>query len=230
MSESDETVSATVTKAHDAGPPSNNLSKLMSIAKTAWPIWHDFFEKLILLIIGFVFTIWLGNHIAETYRRDSARKEAMLAAMRSDLAQAMETFQSISQLMDKRIFRMRRLHDVYSGAVGKEFLEQRLKDYREVFMDWNDNLNRNLALYSFHFGTTSASSVGRHCSENLAGVHDGFTKVHRMLQRFIDGNSDDATKLRDALDSFNPCIFLLDQLMLQKIKEMRVNHLKQLAE
>src|SRR5580658_7335174 len=91
--------------------------------------WSSFAEKLLLLLIGFVLTTWLGTFIGGHYNRESAKKEAELAFMQSDLTQAMQTFQSISQLMDKRLFSMRRLHDVYSGVAGKDALNQRLADY-----------------------------------------------------------------------------------------------------
>jgi len=100
-----------------------------------------FIEKLVLLILGFALTTAVGAYLSNQFRTESTRVELEIAAMESDINRAVQAFEAISQLMDKRLFRMRRVHDVLIGAAAEE-REQRLADYRTAFVEWNDNLNR----------------------------------------------------------------------------------------
>ena len=69
-----------------------------------------FFENLILLVIGFMLTTLVGGFLADRFRRENAKTELEIAAMQSDIGRSVQVFENISQLMDKRLFRMRRLH------------------------------------------------------------------------------------------------------------------------
>ena len=73
-----------------------------------------------------------------------------------ELKRASEVCESISQLLDKRLYRMRRLYfacqSYTQGSLSKEILEKQLQDYDEVLYEWNDRLNLNLALIGTYFG------------------------------------------------------------------------------
>ena len=84
-----------------------------------------FFEKLILLFIGFALTTAVGGFLSDRFRRESARTELEIASMQSDIGRSVQVFENISQLMDKRLFRMRRLHDVFNGNIGFDEYQQR---------------------------------------------------------------------------------------------------------
>jgi hypothetical protein len=95
-----------------------------------------FSEKLVLLVVGFGLTTLVGGYLADQFRKESARTALELADMQMDITQSVQLFEIISQLMDKRLFRMRRMHDVYDVEPAPYVLnqkEQRLSDYRAVF-------------------------------------------------------------------------------------------------
>jgi hypothetical protein len=183
-----------------------------------------FFEKLILLIIGFALTTLVGGFLADRYRRESARTEFEIAAMQSDISRSVQVFENISQLMDKRLFRMRRLHDVFNGNIDSDQYPQRLADYRNVLIEWNDNVNRYRALYAVSFLPLASqqplpANVPDSCPDSFEAIASSFVTAHSELQKLIDkkeGASIEKTK--GLLDNLNVCIYLLDERMLLDIR------------
>jgi hypothetical protein len=113
-----------------------------------------FFEKLALILITFFLTTGVGGYLADRFRKENAKTEVQIAAMQADIGRSIQTFEAISQLMDKRLYRMRRLHDVFiKDNIDIAQSEQRLSDYRVALIEWNDNLNRFRALSAFYFAS-----------------------------------------------------------------------------
>lgn len=55
--------------------------------------------------------------------------------------------------MDKRLYRTRQIFwRLKNPSTADEILEMHLNRYRELLYEWNDNLNRNLALAQAYFG------------------------------------------------------------------------------
>jgi hypothetical protein len=112
-------------------------------------------QQLILLVIGFALTSVLGGllgywlqsrawaHQHDVQRRDEERQ------------QAVKTFEEVSSLLDRRLYRMRQLYWAARrkarGTGDDAGLDSALDDYREVLAQWNDGLNRTLALTETSF-------------------------------------------------------------------------------
>ena len=129
--------------------------------------------------------------------------------------------------MDKSLFRMRRLHDVFGGYIDAADYQQRLSDYRNVLIEWNDNLNRYRALYVFSFNPVSGSqpaAIGgaEPCSSSFEDIARGFRDAHYELQKLIDKKSDaSAEKTQGLLDTLHVCIYFLDEKMLSNIRDRK---------
>jgi len=192
---------------------------------------EGFVEKVLLLVIGFALTTALGGYLTNQYRRETAKTEFEIASMQSDISRSIEVFQSISQLMDKRLFRMRRLHDVFNGNVGAEAFDQRLDDYRASLIEWNDNLNRNRALYAFYFPQAAGRPTQDvDCGSSFEAIRQGFTDSHNELQKLIDKKPEGAPqKVQTMLDDLNVCIYILDEGMLLHIADLRAAYKEKLA-
>jgi hypothetical protein len=113
-------------------------------------------QQLLLLVAGFALTSVLGGllgyflqnrvwaHQHDVQRRDEERQ------------QALKTFEEVSLRLDRRLYRMRRLYWAArrkaQGAGDEAGVTSAQNDYREVLAEWNDNLNRTLALVETYFG------------------------------------------------------------------------------
>ena len=102
--------------------------------------------------------------------------------------QAMQTFEELARLLDRRLYRMRRWYwaikrRLEDGA-GLDQISAARKDYDEVLLVWNDNLNRMLALVDISFGR----DVRRQLE---TGVFEEFAAVGRALEEFARQASGD---------------------------------------
>jgi putative peptidoglycan binding protein len=122
-------------------------------------------DDLILLIVGFVLTTVLGGALGSFFQRRAWQEQHRVQKRDEANAQALRTFEEISRLFDKRIHRMRLLNGALLNRRRRrdneaaEALDDAHKEYREVLVEWNDNLNRVLALTEVSFGSETRASA-----------------------------------------------------------------------
>ena len=84
----------------------------------------------------------------------SHQYNVQLAAAARDRAVAL--FEELSRLLDRRLYRMRRLYWTLRRERERPLSERGAKSleaYDAVLFEWNDNINRNLALLERSFGS-----------------------------------------------------------------------------
>jgi len=140
-------------------------------------------QQLLLLVVGFVLTSVAGGalgywfqrrawaHQHEIQLRDEEHQHEV-QRREEEHQRALETFEEVSQLLDRRLYRMRRLYwaarDMAAGRGGQERLATARADYRAVLAEWNDNLNRNLALIETYFGAPTRNVMSGQIYEGFA--------------------------------------------------------------
>jgi Rad3-related DNA helicase len=119
------------------------------------------------IIIGFLLTTVLGGLLGSFFQNrtwDHQNKiqqaeqerlhETQLAEEKRE--KALQIFDEISRLMDKRLYRLRLVYwslPAEEGQAGHSpSAESRFEDYRQALHEWNDSINRNLALLQHYFG------------------------------------------------------------------------------
>ena len=133
----------------------------------------------------------------------------------------------VSLLLDKRLYRMRRVYWAIESFLeedpaAKQRLDARLSDYDDVLYEWNDRLNVNLALLGSHFGPSAR--------EYLYRLYEDFRRVGAQLEtaaRHARHGIDVAPELR-AMDgefegwhpqSLNQRVYLLGLAMMTQLRE-----------
>jgi hypothetical protein len=136
---------------------------------------HD----LTLLVVGFVLTTVLGGALGSFFQRRAWDEQHRVQKHDEEKGQALKTFEEISRLFDRRIHRMRllngalvTLHRRRDEEATEAFNEAR-KEYRAVLIEWNDNLNRVLALTEVSFGEDVRESV--------EGLYEQYASLGRAL-------------------------------------------------
>jgi hypothetical protein len=83
-------------------------------------------------------------------------RQRKLQIAEQERKEAVQIFDEISRLMDKRLYRLRlvywSLEEESDPAKHSSAAEERWKEYRQVLYEWNDSVNRNLALLHRYFG------------------------------------------------------------------------------
>jgi hypothetical protein len=130
-------------------------------------------DQLLLLFAGFVLTTVLGGGLGYLFQRRSWAHQHETVRAEQELQQAMKVFEEVSGLLDKRLYRMRRLYWAAKGAARDQesaALAAPLDDYRETLEVWNDNLNRNLALVHAYFGRGARRRLELELYEEYAAI------------------------------------------------------------
>jgi hypothetical protein len=180
-----------------------------------------FIEKLVLLVLGFGLTTVVGSYLSNQFRSESTRAELEISAMQSEISRAVQVFEAISQIREKRVFRVGRADDIFTGAAAED-REQRLADYRTAVIEWNDNLNRYRALSAIYFRPNESELA---CGKSFEGIALVFAEAHGELQKLIAEREDgSAEKLKRLMDHLNVCVYKLDSFMLLRINERRVDY------
>ena len=108
----------------------------------------------ILLIIGFLFTVilsWFSQSIYFKYTNRANIKSSQRALARKN-------FRNLSNLIDSRLYLMRKL--IWSMK-SKNKIENILKNYQEIVFEWNKNLHGNLFMTKYYYGESMKISLDR---------------------------------------------------------------------
>lgn len=197
----------------------------------------EFVQKLVLLIIGFVLTGLIGMAIAENLKRSFALEDFRIKTYQSDLEREQKIFEAISGLFDRRLFRMRRVVDAFETNMSPEMQIQRVNDYRSVFLEWNDALNKNRAYFYFYFCAAKTGGSGdgaaaatetteaQRCRDRYDSAVSEFNGAHKLVQKLIEHSPDGAPKEAETvLNDLNVTVFFMDELMLQRMSQERESY------
>src|SRR5690242_10533672 len=101
-------------------------------------------NQYLLLVVGFVLTTVFGGLLGWFIQNRSWDHQNRVTTDQAHQDAAFATFQELSALMDKRLYRMRVLDDLLTDPqTSDKDLHGAREDYRQVRYEWNDNLNRN---------------------------------------------------------------------------------------
>jgi hypothetical protein len=178
------------------------------------------------IAVGFLLTTVAGGWWAARLQQRSWERQNDLRVREDEHQRAAAACEDISNLLDKRLYRMRRVYwaiqnyDAEPGATQR--LDARLGDYNDVLYEWNDKLNLNLARIGSHFGPSAR--------EWLYVLYEEFRRVGAELERAAQEVRLGANVSRqlEAIDpefqgwhpaSLNQRIYLLGLAMMTQLRE-----------
>jgi peptidoglycan hydrolase-like protein with peptidoglycan-binding domain len=172
-------------------------------------------DQVLLLLLGFVLTSVAGGLITFYFQIKTAERN-----LRETERQAATTvFDEISRAMDRRLYRMWQLQwGLESG--DEDRMDRALGEYRKVLVEWNDNLNRNLALTYRYFGEGVWRYVDRALYEEFAQIGRLLEFRYRGLRGVKHGSTKPVPEARIA--ALNGEIYLLNRFMVSLIQIGRV--------
>jgi hypothetical protein len=132
-------------------------------------------DQLVLLVVGFALTTVVGGLLGYWLQARAWRRQERARLFQSESDAARAFFEDLSRIFDRRLHRMRELDDRLSRADDPGEMERSLTRYREAVDEWNDNLNRILALAQRYFGTEFRTNLDY-------GLMSRFVDVGRRLQ------------------------------------------------
>lgn len=114
-------------------------------------------RELIPVVAGFILTTVLGGLLGFFFQRRTWAHQHCVQTQDRERERAVLVFEEISKLLDRRLYLLRRLYWslVADEDVRSERSDNRMDDYQDVLYEWNDSINRNLALIQQYFGVAA---------------------------------------------------------------------------
>ncbi len=172
------------------------------------------------LLLGFLLTTVVGGFLGSYLQQRAWKHQNEAHLKEEELKRAGEVCESISQLLDKRLYRMRRLYfacqGYAQGILAKEVLERRLKDYDEVLYEWNDKLNVNLALIGTYFGKLAHAYLN-FVYQSFKDTGNDLEEAYRAVNQPSNAYSG-FSKLLHQLDQLNQQVYGLGAFMMTQLR------------
>jgi len=170
-------------------------------------------DDLIKLSIGFLLTTLCGGFLGFLFQRRHARYQWLRSRWEKELEEAQAVFEDVSRLLDRRLYRTRQL--LWSLNRSPDLRQERISEYRIVVTEWNDNINRILALLAIHFDNERRNDV-----DEKIGAE--FVVIGRSLERALRGEPKvDVDKLEVRLDQLASQIYSFNLGLLKDIRMKR---------
>jgi len=139
-------------------------------------------DQVLLLLIGFGLTSVLGGALGFFFQSRSWSHQHRVQQRDQMHEQALKVFEEVSSALDKRLYRMRLVFWAAKrcARAGADLsaLRDALDDYRKTVAEWNDNLNRSLALVQTFFGGGARQQLEDH-------LYEEYSAIGRALDEFV---------------------------------------------
>lgn len=172
--------------------------------------WDD---DLIKLTVGFLLTTLCGGLLGFLFQRRHARYQWLRSRWEKELGEAQAVFEDVSRLLDRRLYRTRQL--LWSLNRAPEIRQERISEYRTVVTEWNDNINRILALLAIHFTDERRNDIDRKIGAE-------FVAIGRSLEHALRGEPKvDVGKIEARLNQLGGQIYYFNLDLLKDIRIRR---------
>ena len=180
-------------------------------------------EQVLLLLLGFLLTTVVGGLLGfyfQTRTWDSNRRE-------SELQAAAAVFDDLSRILDRRLYRMRQLNWRLSSA-DKAQIEDAMASYRQSVLEWNENLNRNLALTYGYFGVRTWDYLDKTIFEDFVSLG---RDIEKRYESWHKGDvNDSAARIEGRLDAVSDKLYNLNRFMIALVQAGEVGLYQSRAE
>ncbi len=152
----------------------------------------------------------IGTAGARYYQKRAFDHEAESEKKSAEVQHATEVFERLSTAMDKRLYAMRRVNWGLSlDYMTREEVDNRWQAYNQILVDWNSNLNKNLAMNERYFGDSMRVE--------LAAIQQSFRTLHEQLVAFYYEQKP-PEDFDDDADGANEKIHLINSKMIRMIQ------------
>ncbi|MGZ8845824.1 MAG: hypothetical protein ACXW3C_05115 [Pyrinomonadaceae bacterium] len=163
------------------------------------------------LVLGFLLTTICGGLLGFLFQRRHARHQWLLSRWEKELEEAQTVFGEVSRLLDRRLYRTKRL----LWALNRpDVLQQRLDEYITIVTEWNDNINRILALIAINFTDDLRNEIDYK-------IGDEFVQIGRLLEDSLGGKPMDGKKLEERINKLANRVYSFNLSLLREIRNRK---------
>ena len=177
-----------------------------------------FLKPLILLLLGFLLTGIIGQILIGRIQRKNWEHQFKMERLNHQIKEARATYEHISHLLDKRIYRSRKLSSSFRDRDNRKINDKcanRFKDFDDILYIWNDSLNSNITKIDIYFGEKKRKFFQDEICKDLIWVG--------ILLRRYYFNMEDKRSLEEidkTINTTNEHIYQMNKDMLLEIKKL----------
>jgi len=146
------------------------------------------------------------------FQRRHARYQWLRDRSEKEMEVCQAVFEEVSRLLDRRLYRARQLLHFMKDLSSKQ---EKLVAYREVVSQWNESINRILALLTISFGREVRDTLDE-------DVGAEFVSVGRLLEQAVKGEENlDNDEIARRLDVVGNKVYRFNITMLEHIQTKR---------
>jgi len=161
------------------------------------------------ILLGFLLTTVLGGFLGVYLQQRSWAHRFKVERATEERDRAVQVFEEISRLLDRRLYRMRRLAWTLEREHSRPLSERgqkTLSDYDAVLFDWNDTINRNLALLERYFGNERRDDLDNEIGALMGSVGaalESGVRLENSVEVDLAGVQFDLDRLADLIYAYN---------------------------
>jgi type II secretory pathway pseudopilin PulG len=172
-------------------------------------------ENLVVLLAGFVLTSIAGGFLGYRFQQRAWQEQERVRLLQSEREAARTFFEELSRVFDRRLHRMRELDSRLARSADPQEVQRSLDRYRTAVDEWNDNLNRMLALAQRYFGQEMRDRLDY-------GLMTRFVKAGQRLEVRVrehraDGETS-STSIGNELDAIASEVYILNVRLIEAIQ------------
>ena len=177
--------------------------------------WRESF----LVVLTFGLTTLVGGWLTSRFQERLWSQKKEDSKKISELRVATKTFEDLSSVIDKRIYRMDKLARWMEDNTDQSMIGRQMNEYRDTLYEWNDSYNKNKAKMNLYFG--------KDISDRFDYMHGFFKDTGKVLeeQYYLDPRKRNSEKLffvGDRIGDLNRMALEINERMIGKIQKQEV--------
>lgn len=176
-------------------------------------------SSLLPIVAGFVLTTVLGGALGFFFQRRTWNHQHSVQIRDQRKERAGRIFEEVSRLMDRRLYRLRLLYWSLpagnSAGTLSDLADQRMEYYREILFEWNDGINRNLALIQQYFGDGARRDFDRSVGAEFVALG---AAVERLWGDRHAVGAVEQSQLHQRIDGLNAMIYRYNVRMIDAMQ------------
>jgi hypothetical protein len=174
-------------------------------------------DQVLLLLLGFLLTSVIGGALGYYFQNRTWNHQFFVYRGVAEWETATRLFEEVSQLCDRRLYRMRRVVWALKGGV-RDDLDDRLADYKEALFAYNDKINYHLAMVESYFGTALRNDLESDVFANFARL--GNDLDHALTSSDVV----DLESLESGLDELSDELYSINVRMIHALQDGRIGN------
>lgn len=162
-------------------------------------------------LVAIVVTATIGGALTFWFQERSWKNQKKIALREEFRRDAMAFFEHLSSLLDKRLYRSRKLCWAIKSGNSTE-IENRFRDFNEFLYCWNDELNSNIAKIEVYFGRDLSRTFEKKVSSDLVWISTLLRRHVKNLEGQVPIN-----EVEEKINRVNSEAYSLDRKMLNHI-------------